>query len=327
MTSETSSASNVRRIEALTGPAAARLFEERSQRVHELSRLLRVPEQELVPAVERLTDRVKELQRSRVTADSAAAPTSSSPRRRTSRACTSWFRRWRAWTPVSCSTCRTPCARSLVTLWWCWEHRADGRVHLVANVAPEVVERGVKAGEVVRAAAQVAGGGGGGRDTMAQAGGRDPAKLPDALATAKREVEKALGAPDARTGPRPRLGALRLCPLGSFRHAGHAPGRGRAPGHAQGTGADRALAQETGAERIVVGLPLTLAGEEGSQATAARAFAERLARRVSVPVELHDERLTTRLAERIGGQGDADSRAAAHLLESYLARARAGTPE
>ena len=88
-----------------------------------------------------------------------------------------------------------------------------------------------------------------------------------------------------------------------------------------------ALAQDNGAERIVVGLPLTLAGEEGSQATAARAFAERLAGRVSVPVELHDERLTTRLAERIGGQGDADSRAAAHLLESYLARARAGTLE
>ena len=88
-----------------------------------------------------------------------------------------------------------------------------------------------------------------------------------------------------------------------------------------------ALAQDNGAERIVVGLPLTLAGEEGSQATEARAFAERLAGRVSVPVELHDERLTTRLAERIGGQGDADSRAAAHLLESYLARARAGTLE
>jgi putative Holliday junction resolvase len=44
-------------------------------------------------------------------------------------------------------------------------------------------------------------------------------------------------------------------------------------------------------------------------------------------VELHDERLTTRLAERTGGERDADSRAAAHLLESYLARVRAGIPE
>jgi putative Holliday junction resolvase len=45
---------------------------------------------------------------------------------------------------------------------------------------------------------------------------------------------------------------------------------------------------------------------------------------LNVPVELHDERLTTRLAERTGGAGDEDSRAAAHLLESYLARASAG---
>jgi putative holliday junction resolvase len=86
------------------------------------------------------------------------------------------------------------------------------------------------------------------------------------------------------------------------------------------------LAEEKGAERIVVGLPLTLAGAEGEQAVRARTFADRLARKVSVPVELHDERMTTRLAERTGGQGDADSRAAAHLLQSYLARAGAGAP-
>ena len=79
------------------------------------------------------------------------------------------------------------------------------------------------------------------------------------------------------------------------------------------------LVEERGAERVIVGLPLTLRGEEGEQAGRARRFAERLGRRVSVPVELHDERLTTRLAERTGGETDADSRAAAHLLESYLA--------
>ena len=54
---------------------------------------------------------------------------------------------------------------------------ADGRVHLVASVAPELVERGVKAGAVVKRAAELVGGGGGGRDTLAQAGGRDPERL------------------------------------------------------------------------------------------------------------------------------------------------------
>jgi putative Holliday junction resolvase len=80
-----------------------------------------------------------------------------------------------------------------------------------------------------------------------------------------------------------------------------------------------ALAREHDVERVVVGLPLTLAGEEGQQARATREFAARLGELVSVPVELHDERLTTKQAERTGGGSDADSRAAAHLLEAYLA--------
>jgi len=79
------------------------------------------------------------------------------------------------------------------------------------------------------------------------------------------------------------------------------------------------LAREHEVERVLVGLPLTLAGEEGQQARATREFAARLAELVSVPVDLHDERLTTRQAERTGGGADADSRAAAHLLEAYLA--------
>jgi alanyl-tRNA synthetase len=45
---------------------------------------------------------------------------------------------------------------------------------------------------VVRAAAEVVGGGGGGRDTMARAGGRDPSKLPEALAAARDVLERAL---------------------------------------------------------------------------------------------------------------------------------------
>ena len=68
----------------------------------------------------------------------------------------------------------------------------DGRVHLVAAVTPALVQRGGKAGAVVKAAAVAAGGGGGGRDTMAQAGGRDPEKLPEAIAAARAAIEAAL---------------------------------------------------------------------------------------------------------------------------------------
>jgi alanyl-tRNA synthetase len=70
--------------------------------------------------------------------------------------------------------------------------REDGRVHLVANFDREVAERGANASEIVKAAAGVLGGGGGGRPTMARAGGKDPEKLPDALAVAKQALLEAL---------------------------------------------------------------------------------------------------------------------------------------
>jgi putative Holliday junction resolvase len=92
------------------------------------------------------------------------------------------------------------------------------------------------------------------------------------------------------------------------------------PDTRRGLAAIAEVVRERGAERVVVGLPLTLAGQEGTQAHAARAFAERLSGVLDVPVELYDERLTTRMADRGGGSADADSRAAAHLLESWLTR-------
>jgi putative Holliday junction resolvase len=94
----------------------------------------------------------------------------------------------------------------------------------------------------------------------------------------------------------------------------------------RGTAALVALVAELEAERVVVGLPLTLAGEEGAQAAETREFAERLRRRIEIPVELHDERLTTRMADRTGGDAASDSVAAAHLLENYLSsHAKAAT--
>jgi alanyl-tRNA synthetase len=67
----------------------------------------------------------------------------------------------------------------------------DGRVHLVANFDATVAER-VSASDVVKGAAALVGGGGGGRPTMARAGGRDPAKLGEALAEAERLIVSAL---------------------------------------------------------------------------------------------------------------------------------------
>jgi putative pre-16S rRNA nuclease len=82
------------------------------------------------------------------------------------------------------------------------------------------------------------------------------------------------------------------------------------------------IVAEHGVERVVVGLPLHLSGEEGSQAALARTFCGELEAMLDVPVETYDERLTSRMADvsrRAGAGAARDSLAAAHLLESYLA--------
>ncbi|MEO3705792.1 alanine--tRNA ligase [Trichormus azollae] len=67
-----------------------------------------------------------------------------------------------------------------------------GKVSIVAAFSPEVNKKGVQAGKFVAAMAKICGGGGGGKSNLAQAGGRDTSKLPQALETAKTELEKSL---------------------------------------------------------------------------------------------------------------------------------------
>jgi len=85
----------------------------------------------------------------------------------------------------------------------------------------------------------------------------------------------------------------------------------------------RAIVHEQEAERVVVGLPLTLRGEQGSQALATEEFVRALQDALEVPVESYDERFTTTLAAGAPGTAPEDARAAAHLLDSYLTRMRA----
>ncbi|SET78019.1 alanyl-tRNA synthetase [Oceanobacillus limi] len=64
----------------------------------------------------------------------------------------------------------------------------NGKVQLAAGVSKELIDRGLHAGNLIKQAAQVCGGGGGGRPDMAQAGGKDPAKINEALDYAKEYV-------------------------------------------------------------------------------------------------------------------------------------------
>jgi putative Holliday junction resolvase len=94
-----------------------------------------------------------------------------------------------------------------------------------------------------------------------------------------------------------------------------------------------AVAAEEHVARIVVGLPLSLSGGEGPAAQAARDEAEELRAATALPVDLHDERLTTvsatrrlREARRRGAKRDpVDAAAAAEMLQSYLDATKART--
>lgn len=67
---------------------------------------------------------------------------------------------------------------------------SDGKVNLIAAVVPSAIKAGIKAGELIKEIAPLVGGGGGGRPDMAQAGGKNPAGIAQALEKAKKILEK-----------------------------------------------------------------------------------------------------------------------------------------
>ena len=69
---------------------------------------------------------------------------------------------------------------------------ADGKVALVGSFGEAAIGKGLSAADVVKGAAAIVGGGGGGRDNVAQAGGRDPEKLDEALEAARAAITAGL---------------------------------------------------------------------------------------------------------------------------------------
>jgi alanyl-tRNA synthetase len=193
---ETSSAANVRRIEALTGPAAVELLREHDRQLGDIAAALRTRPQDAADAVRALSQERRKLEKQlkQGGGGSAGAVDVEQLAARAEQI---------DGASVLTAAVQAPDAKTLLEILDRVKGRlpgaaillgasVDGRVHLVASVTPELVERGVKAGTIVKGAAEIVGGGGGGRDTMAQAGGRDPDKLDEAIAHARAEIASAL---------------------------------------------------------------------------------------------------------------------------------------
>ena len=194
--SETSSAANVRRIEAVTGPIAVERMRRHDALLAEAAAQLRTRPEELPEAVAAREDELKELRSAARRGDTGPGLDLDELAGRA---------RDVGGARVLAEAVPAHDEKVLLALLDRLKGKlgdaaivlgtaADGRVLLVASVSPALVERGVRAGEVVKAAAQVAGGGGGGRDTMARAGGRAPEKLPEALEAARAAIGAGLGA-------------------------------------------------------------------------------------------------------------------------------------
>ena len=191
LTTETSSAANVRRIEAVTGPVAIDTLRESDRLLAEAAKVLRTqPHQVPEIAAEREAKR-RELEKGGATGGARRRLVRRG--RSTSTASSSSSRSSSVAEPEGAPGARGPHQGPARRSRGRRPRRAGRRpVNLLVTATPGAVERGVKAGDIVKAAAQVVGGGGGGRDNMAQAGGRDPEKLPDALRTAEDAVRQAL---------------------------------------------------------------------------------------------------------------------------------------
>jgi len=194
ITAETSSSANVRRIEALSGPGAAELLREHDRLLGEVAGELRTRPEQVPEAVRTLAQARKELERAARRGPAAGAADVDALVAATEEL---------DGAKVLLAKTDSPDAKTLLEVLDRLKGRlgdaaivlgaaSDGRVHLVASVAPSLVARGLKAGELVKVAAAEVGGGGGGRDTIAQAGGRDPAKVDDALQAARGAIASAL---------------------------------------------------------------------------------------------------------------------------------------
>jgi alanyl-tRNA synthetase len=192
--SESSSAANMRRIEAITGPEAVALMRRHDRELTEAAKVLRVTPDRVPDEVAEIRSRVRELERD--------------ARRGVTRGAADVER-------LAQDAIERDGARVLVTELDGLDGKAlldvadrlknvlgdaaivlgsagENRVDLVASVAPALVERGIRAGELVKLAAAEVGGGGGGRDTLARAGGRDPSGLPRAFDVARAAIDSAL---------------------------------------------------------------------------------------------------------------------------------------
>jgi len=192
LTGESSVGAGLRRVEAFTGESALRYVKVKEEQLNEVARMVKAAPHETVDRVvgllqnikeleaenealqaqlarhqvQDLVDRIKEVRGVKVLAGRAAAPDMDSLR-------------------GMVDLLRDKVGSGVIVL----GSTSGNKVNLVAAVTKDLVKIGLHAGKLVKELAAVVGGGGGGRSEMAQAGGKDPSRLGEALEKTYRVVD------------------------------------------------------------------------------------------------------------------------------------------
>ncbi len=193
--SESSSSANVRRIEALTGPAAVERLREAQRTLRDAADAARTQPEALAETITSLREQLKAAERARREAltanvDDLVAERDEVPGGGALVARTIDIDDGKALAELAGRAQQVLGGAGAIV----FGAAISDRPQLVVALGPELVERGVNAGAVVKAAAPLMGGGGGGRPNVAQAGGKNVEGLADAIAEARRAVLEAAGA-------------------------------------------------------------------------------------------------------------------------------------
>jgi len=184
--SESGIGAGVRRIEALTGKEAYEAFRDEEEQLMQVAQIVKSPQiKEVVTKTEQLQQQVKELQKENEQLATKLANQQAGDVFKDVKEING--------TTVITAQVNVKDMNQLRQLADQWEQKAlsdvlvlgtvqGEKVNLLAAMSPTANEKGLKAGDLIKAIAPKVGGGGGGRPDMAQAGGKNPAGLSDALA-------------------------------------------------------------------------------------------------------------------------------------------------
>ncbi len=189
--SETSAASGVRRIEAITGEAAYELAIEETHRLREIAELLKSSVRDVVPAVQRTLDTLREekKRREKVEMSTLGGGGATKADITTIRGVTLWRMNFGDTDPKLAAQAVDNEAAGKPTQVTLAATIVEGKLSFTCKVGSDALAKGAHAGNLVKEVAKIAGGGGGGRPDFATAGGRLLDKVDEALAIAKDVLE------------------------------------------------------------------------------------------------------------------------------------------